>query len=81
MFASKRLGEMFGIGAVPIPMFPLPLPVRYRIYYGEPIAVGEEFTPTQADEPHVVQELAARVQAKVQRMIEKGLSERTGVFR
>lgn len=66
---------------IPVPATPLPLPVRYHIYYGEALRFDQEFTPEQADDPEVVQECAARVKASVQQLLHRGLSERTGVFR
>jgi 1-acyl-sn-glycerol-3-phosphate acyltransferase len=81
LFTSKTLGKPFGIPGVPIPAVPLPLPVRYHLYYGDPIPVHEEFSPDQADDPTVVAEVAARVQAAVAGLIGRGLAERRGVFR
>jgi 1-acyl-sn-glycerol-3-phosphate acyltransferase len=80
LFSSRRLGRLFGIPALPIPIVPLPLPVRYHLYYGEPIRLDLETTPDQADDPAVVREAAGRVQAEVQALIERGLEERNGVF-
>jgi 1-acyl-sn-glycerol-3-phosphate acyltransferase len=59
-----------------IPGMQLPLPVKYRIYYGEPIA----FEGDPDDDDAVIEEKVARVKAAIHRMIEKGLSERQGVF-
>ncbi len=77
---SKRLGKPLGIPLFPMPAVPVPLPVRYRIYYGEPIRVDREYSPQDADDPAVVAEVAARVQAAVDALLKRGLSERTGVF-
>jgi hypothetical protein len=79
--ASRRLGKVFGIEAVPIPAVPVPLPVRYHIYYGEPIPIHREHGPDDADDPRVVAEAAARVQAAVQALLQRGLKERKGIFR
>ena len=78
-FSSKRLGKMLGIEAVPIPVFPFPLPVRYHIYYGEPIYF--EYESDQADDPQVVRSAAKRVQEEVDRLVQRGLQERKGIFR
>ena len=80
MFASRRLGKFFGIEAVPIPLVPVPLPVRYRIYYGDPIPVHERYDPSQADNPSVLKEVAAEVKAAVHELIQQGLADRKGVF-
>lgn len=80
LHVSKRLGKPLGVPEVPIPAVPFPLPVRYRIFYGEPIPVHEEFAPEDADDPDVVRIVAGRVQAAVNRLLKQGLSERKGVF-
>ncbi len=80
LFSSKRLGKIFGIEAVPIPLVPVPLPVRYRIYYGDPIPVHERYNPSQADNPTVLKEVAEEVKAAVNDLVQQGLSDRTGVF-
>lgn len=78
-----QIGRLPGIG--PVPYLPvsatlLPLPVRYHIHYGAPIALHERFTPTQADDPEVVAEAAAEVKEAVQALIQTGLDLRSGVF-
>lgn len=77
---SKRLGKPLGIPLFPIPAVPFPLPVRYRIYYGEPIEVHKEFSPEDADDPDKVAAVAARVQDAVDKLLKRGLSERQSVF-
>ena len=62
------------------PITPIPLPVRYRIIYGEPIAFHEEFSPEDADNTEVVLAAASRVKAAVEALIARGLQEREGVF-
>lgn len=80
LFSSRTLGRILGIEAVPIPIVPVPLPVRYRIYYGEPINIADRYSPSQADDPSVLAEVADEVKAKVHDLIQQGLSDRTGVF-
>jgi 1-acyl-sn-glycerol-3-phosphate acyltransferase len=70
----------FGIPHVPIPLTPLPLPVRYHIRYGRPIALYDRHAPASADDPEVLEGQAARVKAAVQTLLESARSERTGVF-
>ena len=79
IFSSKRLGKAFGIEAVPIPLFPLPLPVRYHIYYGKPIVFS--YRSDQADDPDIVQQAAKSVQNAVHDLIQTGLQKRKGIFR
>jgi len=73
-----RLGRPFGVPEVPVPAVPFPLPVRYRILYGPPIPVHEEFKPNQADDPEVLHQTAKRVKAAVDALLKEGLKERDG---
>ncbi|MCA9565123.1 MAG: glycerol acyltransferase, partial [Myxococcales bacterium] len=65
---------------LPILATPFPLPVRYHIYYGEPLALHEGLRPEDADNPEVVAAGALRVKEAVARLIQRGLEERVGVF-
>ena len=80
IFSSRSLGKMFGIEAVPIPIFPVPLPVRYRIFYGNPITSHLSLQASDADDPDIVSDLAKKVQKRVAELIEQGLCERRGIF-
>ena len=80
LFSSRRLGKLMGLEAVPIPVFPFPLPVRYYIYYGTPIEVHKNFQPEDADDPQIVAQVAKQVQSKVAKLIENGLQTRKGIF-
>jgi 1-acyl-sn-glycerol-3-phosphate acyltransferase len=71
----------FGAPFVPIPATPLPLPMRYHIHYGEPIALHERWDPKDADDPEVVDHAADLVKRAVQSLIERGLAMRKGMFR
>ncbi|MBK8014227.1 MAG: acyltransferase family protein [Deltaproteobacteria bacterium] len=81
----KSLAKLLGIPAFPVtPTFPLlgpagliPLPTRYRIYFGEPMM----FEGEGDEEDEVVRGFVAQVQSRLQSMIELGLRERRGVFR
>ena len=70
----------FGSPYIPVTATPVPLPVRYHIWYGAPIPV-DEYAPDQADEPAAVAALAARVKGAVASLIHAGLAQRGGVFR
>ncbi|MEO0604826.1 MAG: glycerol acyltransferase, partial [Myxococcota bacterium] len=67
---------MFGAPYLPVPLTPLPLPVRHDLWYGEPIDVAARFSPNQADDPTVVAALAREVQQAVAALIAKGREER-----
>jgi len=76
-------GRLPGFG--PMPYLPLPatlfpMPVRYHIYYGEPIALQHQYTPEQADDPDVVSEAALQVKTAVHELLQQGLAARQGVF-
>ena len=78
LLVSRRLGKPLGVPEVPIPAVPFPLPVRYRIYYGPPIPVHEDYTPDQADDPAILKEAAQRVQQAVDALLKQGLADRGG---
>ncbi len=66
---------------IPVTATPIPLPVRYHIHYGEPLRFDLEYEPDDADEPEKVHEAAQRVKAEVQKLLERGLQLREGIFR
>lgn len=59
-----------------LPGMQMPLPVKYRIYYGEPMS----FEGDPDDDDAVIQEKVGRVKAAIAGLIERGLGERKGVF-
>lgn len=69
-----------GIPYIPVPLTPLPMPVRYHILYGEPIRTDLEYTPDDADDPDIVRAAALRVRDAVATLLARGLSLRKGVF-
>jgi 1-acyl-sn-glycerol-3-phosphate acyltransferase len=77
----QALGPLLGVPHVPLPLTPLPLPVRYHVHYGEPLVLHEGLSPEDADDPEVVQRAASRVKEAVQALIEQGLRQRRGIFR
>jgi 1-acyl-sn-glycerol-3-phosphate acyltransferase len=77
----KPLARLLGAPAFPIipapPFFPiLPYPVKYRIYFGEPLS----FDGDPDDEDEVLEEKVKRVKNEIQSMIRIGLKERKNVF-
>jgi 1-acyl-sn-glycerol-3-phosphate acyltransferase len=81
----ERLAHAFGAPALPItPTFPwlgplglLPLPVKYRIYFGEPM----RFEGEASDEEAAIEVKVAQVKAAIGALLERGLREREGIFR
>jgi 1-acyl-sn-glycerol-3-phosphate acyltransferase len=80
----RGVGRLFGMPAFPVtPTWPLlglaggiPLPTKYRIYFGEPIY----FDGNPNDEDEVVGEKVELVKARIAAMIAKGLAARRGWF-
>jgi 1-acyl-sn-glycerol-3-phosphate acyltransferase len=81
----RRVAGALGMPAFPVtPTFPwlgplglLPLPVKYRIYFGEPLHL--EGSPD--DEDAVIEEKVQRVREAIEALFARGLEERKGVFR
>lgn len=61
----------FGAPYLPIAIPPWPLPVRYRIVYGEPIELHTRWRAEDADLPEAVAQAAGRVRAEVQDLIDQ----------
>jgi 1-acyl-sn-glycerol-3-phosphate acyltransferase len=80
LFRIRRF-HLFGAPYFPVPLCLIPLPVRYHIHYGEPLALHEGHAPDEADDPAIVDAAAARVKAAVQELIARGLRARRGIFR
>jgi 1-acyl-sn-glycerol-3-phosphate acyltransferase len=77
----ETLAKLFRMPSFPlIPQLFLglafPLPVRYRLYYGEPLY----FSGDPDDEDAVLEEKVWTVKASIQALIERGLRERKSVF-
>jgi 1-acyl-sn-glycerol-3-phosphate acyltransferase len=81
----EGLGRLLGMPAFPItytfpwlgPLGLLPLPVKYRFYFGEPMRF--EGDPSDDDE-HVARRVE-EVRAAIEAMCQRGLRERAGIFR
>lgn len=75
----KPLARLLGFPAAPVifPQFvPLPLPVKYRIWFGEPM----EFKGSADEDDDVVAGHVKKVKHTIQRMIATGLDRRRSVF-
>lgn len=78
------LGKLLGMPAFPItltwpwlgPLGLLPLPTKYRIYFGKPM----RFEGDPDDEDAVIDRKVQKVVDTIQGMIDRGLSERPGIF-
>lgn len=75
----KPLARLLGFPAMPIifpQLLPLPLPVKYRIWFGEPM----EFPGSADEDDDVVAGHVKKVKHTIQRMIAHGLDQRRSVF-
>ena len=77
----KPLARLVGAPSFPVvpypPFFPVvPLPVKYRVYFGEPMRL----TGDPDDDDDVLDEKARIVKSRIQSMIHVGLREREHVF-
>jgi len=78
------VGRMLGLPALPStlgvpwlgPLGMWPLPVKYRIYFGEP----ESFDADPNDDDHVIQRHVDHVRREIEAMLARGLQERKGIF-
>lgn len=75
----KPLARLLGFPALPVifpQLVPLPLPVKYRIWFGEPL----EFKGSPDEDDDVVMGHVKKVKHTIQRMIAHGLEKRRGLF-
>jgi 1-acyl-sn-glycerol-3-phosphate acyltransferase len=85
LYDLKPLARLIGAPAFPItPTFPLlgpagllPLPTRYRIHFGAPM----RFEGDGDEEDEVIERQVAEVRGTIQRMLDRGVAERPGIFR
>lgn len=81
----EGVARMLGFPALPItagfpwfgPLGMLPLPVKYRFYFGEPL----HFEGDPNDEDASIQRKVDVVKSSITSMFQRGLAERAGVFR
>jgi 1-acyl-sn-glycerol-3-phosphate acyltransferase len=79
---SARLAKLFGMPVFPtvpqwfLPGGQLPLPVKYRLYFGEPL----RFSGDPDDEDAVIETKVAIVRRTIQSMVKRGLKERRSLF-
>jgi 1-acyl-sn-glycerol-3-phosphate acyltransferase len=77
----RPLARLLGTPAFPVVPYPpfvplLPLPVKYRLYFGEPLA----FDGDPDDDDEVLEEKVRAVKNRIQSMLHLGLRERKHVF-
>lgn len=77
----RRVAKLFGLPSLPIVPYPpflpiVPLPVKYRLYFGEPIQLRGD----PDDDEDVLDAQVKIVKNRIQSMIHMGLRERQHVF-
>jgi 1-acyl-sn-glycerol-3-phosphate acyltransferase len=72
----KPLARLLGMPAFPLVVTPFPFPVRYHIYFGEPM----EFRGNPNDEDQIVGAKVEQVKSRIRSMLESGLRKRRSVF-
>lgn len=72
----KPLGKLIGFPALPVTVTPLPLPTKYRIYFGDPLT----FTGRPDDEDTELDKKVRVVKSAIQALLQQGLEERKNVF-
>ena len=74
----KPLARLLGFPAFPLTItgLPLPLPTKYRIYFGDPL----HFHGRADDEDTELDKKVRTVKTAIQTMLNQGLKERQGVF-
>jgi 1-acyl-sn-glycerol-3-phosphate acyltransferase len=81
----KGVARLLGLPSFPItvtfpllgPLGMLPLPVKYRIYFGEPL----HFDGDASDDDAAIQERVDVVKEAIEGMLAKGVRERKGIFK
>ena len=84
LYNVKSVARILGMPAFPItptwpllgPVGALPLPVKYRIYFGDPM----QFEGNSDDEDKVIGAKVEQVRGAIRGLLERGLEERKGVF-
>ena len=77
VYNLEPVAKMLGAPAFPLaPTGALPLPVKYRLYFGEPLS----FEGKPDDEDKVIRAKVNQVQSEIEKLLSRGLSERKGYF-
>jgi 1-acyl-sn-glycerol-3-phosphate acyltransferase len=72
----KSVGKLIGFPALPVTVTPLPLPTKYRLYFGDPLT----FTGSADDDDTELDRKVRVVKTTLQGLIQQGLEERKNVF-
>jgi 1-acyl-sn-glycerol-3-phosphate acyltransferase len=72
----KSVGKLIGFPALPVTVTPLPLPTKYRLYFGDPLT----FSGSADDDDTELDKKVRVVKTTLQGLIQQGLEERKNVF-
>ncbi len=77
-FDFKAAARVLGFPSLPITptLLPLPLPVKYHLWFGAPM----KFAGSPDDEDAELERKVREVKAQIQLLIEQGLAQRKGIF-
>lgn len=77
IYNAKQLARLLNMPALPIcPNLIFPLPVKYRIYFGEPMT----FAGDHDDEDRVIRDKVDQVSGAINALLQRGLQERPSIF-
>ncbi|HWT86014.1 MAG TPA: lysophospholipid acyltransferase family protein [Myxococcales bacterium] len=79
LFDFKQVAKIFGFPALPITptLVPLPLPVKYRLWFGEPM----RFSGTAHDDDAELERKVSEVKRAIETLLKRGLKSRGSIFR
>jgi 1-acyl-sn-glycerol-3-phosphate acyltransferase len=72
----RSVGKLIGFPALPLTITPVPLPTKYRLYFGDPLV----FTGNADDEDTELDKKVRVVKTAVRGLLQQGLEEREHVF-
>lgn len=77
LFNARKVAKVLGLPSLPIALTPLiPLPVRYRIYFGEAMT----FEGDPDDEDRVIRAKVHEVRSRIEELIAEGRADRHSLF-
>ena len=79
LFDFKQVAKIFGFPALPITptLVPLPLPVKYRLWFGEPM----RFSGSAHDDDAELERKVSEVKRAIEILLKRGLKSRGSIFR
>src|SRR6266446_5340389 len=79
LFDFKQVAKIFGFPALPITptLVPFPLPVKYHLWFGEPM----RFSGTAHDDDAELERKVSEVKRAIETLLKRGLKSRGSIFR